>query len=276
MPRIELIPQNLYNAMDPYHWDYDNKPIESLNTRISLVNSAVDENTNILISAIGSAGTLDARLSVSLQDSGALKTTAVDTADHNIAYHTDGSREGDDTVYVRMTDTEREKLEEVSEGATALMIQFQTVSTTILLDDDRVEIADSSSIQWTVDEPDPEHPETSAKLTARTVFSADAAHDHYYNLTPVHANVGSPDYQNYKTTSVSTAFIEDSLRICINGISINEDEAVYVPDSTGPDGTWTLTTFTAAYAAGTFLLNRAITTNDVIKIEFNVSVSLSF
>jgi len=81
-------------------------------------------------------------------------------------------------------------------------------------------------------------------------------------LVPVTTN-----YIDYKTTSLSTAFIADTLRIFINGVRIYSDDDVYVPDATV--SAWNLTRFTPNETAGTFVLSRTITSSDVIRIDFD-------
>jgi hypothetical protein len=103
------------------------------------------------------------------------------------------------------------------------------------------------------------------------IVSAQPAHSHNYNLTPVHANIVTPDYINYKTTSVSTVYVENSLRVYINGVRLNEDDLVYVP-SAAASPTFTQLKFTENFSAGTFALSGAITAADVIKIDFDISL----
>jgi hypothetical protein len=68
MPRIELIPEVLYNALNPYHVYYDNLPIKNIIARQDMMNSSIDKNTKQILDAVGSAGTLDNRLSASLEE----------------------------------------------------------------------------------------------------------------------------------------------------------------------------------------------------------------
>ena len=282
MPDISLIPEVLYDALQPYQWIYDNLPLENILLRQGLINSAVDVNTNILVDSIGTAGTLSNRLNQSLEDNGYLKISAINVADHNIAFHADGVRglEPSDislidpldiyqlpsiVSFVRMLGAERDKLLLVSDEATALRLQLFTedISTTVLFDDEIVELLDTDTITWEIEEPN--------KIKARMAFPSSAAHDHFYNLTPVHANIVTPNYTNYKTTSTSTAFVEDSLRVYVNGVRLNEDDLVYVP-SAAASPTFSQLKFTGNYSAGTFFLSSAITAADVIKIDFDISL----
>ena len=91
-------------------------------------------------------------------------------------------------------------------------------------------------------------------------------------MIPVHSNLSTPDYINYKTTSSPVAFVEGSLRVCVNGIRLSENDEVYVYQaSTGPTGSWTLTSFTGDESTGTFALNRALHSSDLITIDFDRS-----
>jgi hypothetical protein len=268
MPRIELIPEVLHQAMDPYHHEFDNLPLQNILTRQSLLNSAVDINSDILRDSVGTQGTLSNRLTQSIEDNGDLKLIAVDDVMHNIAYHTDGTIliSSIPVSFVRMKEEERDKLTLIDDEATSIKIQVETISTTVLFDDETVRVVDSDTVTWSVTSPN--------IIKANLTFPVGAAHTHYYDYTPVHANLVTPDYTNYKVTSVATPFVDGSLRVTINGIRINKTESVYVPGSTGPSSTWTLTEIdTSVPASGTFALNRAITDDDVIRIDFDTDFS---
>jgi len=267
MPEITKIGEVMYSGAWPYHFHYDNIPLNNILTRIDLVNYQVDINADILRNSIGSTSSLSARLGVALDDTGALKTSAVNNSLHSIAYHEDGSRDDGDggaTIsYVRMTLSERDKLSLIESGANDLDIQVESISTTELLTSGVARFRHSDTITFSLESPD--------IIKAHTVFPSDAAHAHYYDREPAHNNPSSPDYTNYKTTSVSTAFVSDTLRVYVNGIRLSEHESVYVYNgSTGPDGTWTLTSIASSSpSAGTFTLNRALTASDVIRIDWD-------
>src|SRR5476649_580731 len=101
MPDIDLIPEVLHQSLDPYHWYYDNLPLQNILDRISLVNYAVDNAEDILRKSVGTQGTLANRLAQSINDDGTLKTAAIDDALHNIESHSDNG------TYVRMLLAER-------------------------------------------------------------------------------------------------------------------------------------------------------------------------
>jgi len=266
MPEIDLIQDVLYSSAWPYHVHYDNLPLRNILTRIDLINSQVDINADILRNSIGSAGTLDNRLNQSLEDSGDLKSSAIDDAMHNIAMHTDGT-DGISTTYVRMKESERDKLDLIQSEANLLDLEIQSISTTETLTTGTARFRHSDTVSFSLDAPD--------IIKAHTIFPPDAAHQHFFDLAPAHATPSSPDYKNYKTTSLGTAFMTDTLRVYVNGIRLSADEAVYVYDgSTGPDGTWTLTYVASTTpASGLFSLNRALDSSDVIRIDFDRSLA---
>ena len=267
MPEIDKITEVEYASQWPYHFHYDNIPLRNIVTRIDLVNSQVDLNTDILRNSVGTAGSLNNRLDQSLQDSGDLKVAAVELADHNIAWHTDGTRAdgtgGAVVAYVRMTSSERDKLSLVESEANNLDIQIQSISTTELLSTGMARFQHSDTVTFSLEAPD--------IIKAHTVFPEAAAHRHYYDREPAHVTPASPDYTNYKTTSLGTAFVADTLRVYVNGIRLGEDESVYVYDgSSGPDGTWVLTKIASTTpASGLFSLNRALDATDVIRIDWD-------
>lgn len=264
MPDIDLIPEVLHQSSDPYHHHYDNLPLRNILTRQQLINSAVDINSAILRDAVGTQGTLSNRLNQSINADGSLKSVAIDEAMHNIAYHTDGSIviSGIETEFVRMLKSERDKLELVSDEATALSIQMSlgVSETPVTFEDEVVIFQNSDTVTWSVTEPN--------IVTANTTFPSEAARRFYYDVTPVRQ--GS-DYINWKTTSSNQAYIDATLRVYINGIRITND-GIYVPSADGPDGTWTLTSIASTTPdEGLFSLNRAITSSDIIRIDFDAA-----
>jgi len=260
MPRIDTITPVQYDSLWPYNSTYDNLPLKYILARQDLINLAVDNAESVLESAQGTAGSLSNRLNQSIDASGSLIPDAIDTSLHNIGAHADGSYDGSD--YVRMLASERDKLTLVADSATSLQIEFATISTTSTFDNAVVTFVDSPTVTWDV--------ATGNEVSANFAFPTSAAHQHFYDLVPVAANLLTPDYTNYKSTSLSTAFIDGSLRVYINGIRLSENDNVYVYDAaTGPSGTWSATSFTSDATAGTFALSRAISSSDIITIDFD-------
>lgn len=296
MPQIELVPIPLYQPTQPYHHLVDNIPINALIDRILLVNSAVDVNSVILTDAIGTQGTLSNRLIQSINPDGSLKTSAVDAAQHNIAEHTDGSILVDDIPisYVRMLLDERAKLELIAPGATSLNVlvtlnnnvpsnlpsQISVINISeIEYDNETLHLKPSDSVYWSV--------ETDGSIKANTNFPATVRHLHNYDLVPEPENILSPDYTNYIVTSTSTPYRSGSLRVYINGIRLTKlsnitpggaPRANYVPVDFGVDPTWLTYTYEedednlvdGVITSGKFSLSSAITTNDVITVDFDM------
>lgn len=263
MPRIGLIPEVYYQPLNPYHHYYDNLPLKNIQARNEIINAAVDNNSATLREAAGNQGSISNRLNQSLEEDGSIKSDAIDAAEHHIGAHEEGLFEG--VEYVIMTQEERDKLSLIADEATHLSIQIETPSTTTLFDAGTIEFESSDTISWEVISPN--------RVKAEMAFPVSAAHVHYYDLTPAHSNLITPDYINFKTTSVATPFVEDSLRVFVNGIRIPASpDSVYVYD-TEPDNTWALTNFVPNHSAGTFALNRAIDEDDVIKVDFDTDFS---
>lgn len=285
MPQIELVPVPLYQPNQPYNHDQDNIPIQGLIDRILLVNSQVDIDADVLRSAVGSVGSLAARLAASLNDDGSLKMTAVDATEHNIAHHIDGSVtiSGVPYSYVRMTAEERAKLALVDNNATDLMIKVEIEGTTpsnisnissvdvdeVVFQGGTVTLRASDAIKWRIDD--------DGALLADTTFPAAARHRHYYDVTPTHQNTLSPDYTNYK---VIYAYKEGTMRVYVNGIKLSQSTEVMVPTIYGAEGpTWIPLKFTEDTAtsgvvtSGKFSLSTSITSSEDIRVDYDALYS---
>lgn len=276
MPDLSKYPVPAYEAGQPYHWTYDNIPIDGLAKRDEVINDEVEKHAEILISAAGSVGTLAARIEQSIDEDGSLKTAAIDEALHNIAEHTDGNKtvSEDDLEYynetleysvsnpvdfVRMLQAERDKLALVANEATDIIFQVETPDDTIEITSGTIKLAPSTYVQWDLTPGTP-------VIVKPIILSP-----RYYDVTPVPGDSETPDYQNYKVTSESTAFIDGSLRVYINGVRITTDVEIYVPGPL-PEDTWTLNKVTPDADGGTFALSNAITEDDVIRIDFEVAL----
>jgi hypothetical protein len=267
MPEINKIPEVLYEANQPYHFYYDNLPLKNILQRIALVNAQVDINSDILRGASGSVGSLSNRLDISINDDGSLKDEAIDEAEHNIASHKDGSKDGVD--YVVMKKSERDKLGLIQSEANKLEIQvtdelYDDISLgTVTLSAGVVKFQSTDSIIFDFEAPN--------IIKAHSVFPPEAAHKHHYNLKPANENSTEPDYKNYSTTSINTPFMEGTLRVYINGIRISEQETLVPSHNNFTE--LTLTKISSLNpASGSFSLNRSLTENDLILIDFDESV----
>jgi hypothetical protein len=258
MPRIELIPETLYGPNDPIHWEIDNLPLKNIITRQNLINLALDDVLEEMRDAIGTAGSVANRLNQSLEPDGSLKDTAIDSALHSIESHTDGS------AYVRMSAAQSAKVDLVADEATDLALRVNSDGSSLLtFDSGTVKIEPSSTVTPSIEAPD--------ILRFHMTFPDSAAHQHNYGKTPVHVNLVTPDFINYKVNSVASEYIDESLGIFINGVRVFEDDSVYVP---GPlvDDPWTLMSFTSDSTSGTFELSTAITEDDIIKVDYDISL----
>jgi hypothetical protein len=259
MPRIELIPEVYHAPNDPYHWEYDNLPLKNIIERQNIINLSLDNVLEEMRAAIGTQGSMSNRIAQSINDDGSLKTTAIDDALHSVEEHTDS----DD--YVRMTVPQSAKLDLITDEATDLVIHVDPSgdgSNLVQFNSGTVSIQSSSSVTPVIESPN--------ILKFDLAFPVAAAHRHFYGQTPVSVNLVTPDYINYKVDSASTAYVDESLGVYINGVRIFEDDDVYVP---GPlvDDPWTLMSFTSDYANGLFELSTAISEDDIIKIDFERS-----
>jgi hypothetical protein len=158
---------------------------------------------------------------------------------------------------------ERSKLDLIADEATSFKLKVETISTTVYFDDDEVELIPSDTVSWELESPN--------KLKAHISFPTSSAHRHFYGASPENANSVSPDYQNFKINSLSTPFLEDTLRIYINGIRLSEGNEIYVPNYNNTESN--LIGYTSDYTAGTFELTQAINELDLIVIDYDQDFS---
>ena len=259
MPRIELIPEVYYNPQDPYHWEVDNLPLKNIIRRQNLINLSVDNLIGQIRDAIGTQGSVSNRLNQSINPDGTLKIDAVDATMHSIEHHIDTDQ------FVRMTRDQSDKLDLIAEEATNLSIQIDTDGTnSVLFDGGIIEIQASESVVPFIVAPN--------VLKFNLGFPIAAAHQHYYGSTPVASDLLDPDFTNYKVDSNSSVFIEDSLRVYVNGVRIFSSihSQVYVPGSLADDP-WTLLYFTPSPTDGTFVISSALSEDDIIRIDYDIS-----
>lgn len=258
MPKISAIPVPLHDPLEPYRFEFDNLPLTKIIRREEALNNAIEINSKILTDAIGTQGTLANRLNQSIEPNGSLKLDAMDEVLHSIGAHTDGEFDGE--FYVRMTQSERDKLLLIDDEATDITLQFDTISTTVLYESGNVNFINSDSIVWDI---------IDNKVRVNLAFPTDTIHQHINDIEPVDSNILNPDRKNYKTSSVNTPFIEGSLKVFINGYRLSSEAEIYVPLGI-TSTTQTLIKFTPNHTNGTFELSVAITEDDVIRIDFDV------
>ena len=96
------------------------------------------------------------------------------------------------------------------------------------------------------------------------------AHRHFYSIEPLSAGL-SPDYINY-ITGLNVPYEEGSLRVYVNGARIYSDGAsIYVPTPYATSS-YQLNGFTENTNRLGFVLDQAITSSDVIRIDFNLAL----
>jgi hypothetical protein len=274
MPDLSKFGVPQYQAGQPYHYEFDNLPLATLARRDEVINDAVDLLITILEGTAGTQGSLANRLNQSLDEDGNLIPAAVDESMHNIGAHTDGSVTVDTSElnayislgylvtnpvdFVRMLSAERAKLAQIQENASKLEIQVETQSQTYTYGDqsnDVMALVESDTIEWTWTAPN----------QIKANVKASNPHSHFYEQVPT-----TNDYQNY-TVPNATPFKEGSLRVYINGVRLNSMSSVKVPNLAVTS--YTLNRFTENHANGTFALLNAVTSTDVVIIDFDIVLS---
>lgn len=275
MPDLNTLPVPQYEAGQAYHWEYDNLPLKTLEDRDTVINGELSVVSKIVSESSGSQGTLSQRLAQSLDDDGSLISVAIDEALHSIAEHTNDSKTVDEdelnsyislgfpelenpVAFVRMLQVERDKLNLIANEATNMTISVETPSNIILFEQGPINFVNSSSIVFEVF--------AENKIKAELAISTDFAHRHYYDIEPIIVTD-----KLYKVTSAATPYIEDSLKVYINGTRLSSSASVYYPDSTV--SSWNANKFTPDHEEGTFILENEITEDDIIRIDFDISLT---
>ncbi len=267
MPNLEAVPEVFYKPDQPYNYEFDNLPLRNIIFRQGLLNSAINLNTDNMRLAKGSTPSVALRIDQSIEDSGDLKTAAIDDAEHAIGSHSDGLWEG--VEYVRMLDSERDKLTLSASEATDLALRFEKVgpsNTPVLFDSGVLPFDDSATITWRLSE--------GGTLFADSTFPNEIAHRHYYDIEPIDLNPTSPTLSltTYKVNTEATPYMEDTLRVYINGVRLGSEDAVYIPNNP-PDGVYRLISVAEAHLTGQFTLSLQVEFADIIRADFDLSVS---
>lgn len=283
MPDLSKIPVPEYQPGQPYHWEYDNVPLKALALRDEIINNEVENTAEILRLGAGTQGNMANLIDQSIDQDGNLRRTAVDQSMHNMGEHTDSFTEVGEielnyiqntlgfnsvtspVLFVRMLDVERSKLNLIADEATNIDFKVETPSSIVSINEGTISLQASDTIAWDFTAPvSPSQPYIlKANLSIATTF----AHTHYYDVEPITSN-----YKNYSVTSVNTPYIEGSVRVFINGIRINSEYPIYCPTS-DPSMPWALNKFTANHINGTFYLDNFISAQDIVRIDFNISVT---
>lgn len=268
MPDLTKLPLPEFTGGMPYHWTYDNLPLKVLADRDYIINGEVDYQSKVLSDAAGTQGNVANRLNQSIDEDGNLKDTAIDEALHNIAEHSNGTKtvESDELSYyvdtlgystvtnpvsfVRMLEVERAKLSLISDQANNLNINVDDTPYT----SGTINLVSSDTVQWEIDI------DTIKPVLA---ISTNFIRRHYYDQET------TSDEDNYINYSTPVPYVEGSLRVYINGIRLSSEVSVYYPVWPAAES-WSLNKFTSDASAGTFVLDNAITEDDVIRIDFDV------
>ena len=267
MPQLLNVP--LYQPMQPYYYDVDNMPILALMQNDTIINAQTDYNSKLLNDAIGSAGSLAARLNTSMDDMGNLTQAAVDATYHHLADHSDvnGAPLSAPTndYFVMMLDSERSRLANMSDYSTAfsLTVTPGTVSSPGIAVNfnNLLNLIPSSSINWLITQSGGQN-----YIAAESTFGG-AYHQHIYGETPTTVN-----YTNY--TVLSGSYSSGTLRVYINGVRVNlGSPGAYVP-SHASSPTWGINYFSETNSSlGTFQLYVSITSSDVIRVDYDMPIS---
>jgi len=264
MPVLQTVRQ--YTPAQPYYYEIDNIPITDLIGNINTINTQVDINTQAILNAAGTAGSLAYRLNASMDSAGHLTQAAVNYANHNIADHAEAGVSNGDGTYVVMTLAERARLALMADNSTSLALTVLAGSissyTPYYFTNETVTLQPSATIQWAKSTDSMGNP----LISANYVFTG-AAHQHVYNETPA----GS-DYQHY--TVLGGSYTSGSLRVYVNGVRLFEGTSVYVPTNTVSPITWVANYYTeTSDSAGTFTLYAAIGSSDIIIVDYDQALA---
>lgn len=274
----------LYQPNDPYHHDFDNKPIKSLVERDNIIIGALNALRNIVIASGGNLGDLATRLNQSIDPNGNLKPSSVDEANHNIANHIDGRRQisqqeidyfnslgysvNDNPKFVRILEEERAKLALVSEEANKLNISITPDgSPKHLIDNGEVNFQSSDTIGVSVD--------NNNVVKFNSKFPVSVAHQHYYQVEPFTTN-----RIDYSINGISS-FKQGSLRVYVNGCRIEqcssdcEDKNFsYYPSFTLSGNSvvvqWNKIYYEERHDSADFSFSSSVDTNDRVLVDYDV------
>ena len=280
MSNAELINELFYKPDDPYHYLYDNIPLQVLNDRLEKVDIAADTAVQLVTDAIGSQPDLVSRLDQSQNADGSLISAAIDAALHNIASHSEGSINlgtsalaalntatglilTNPVPFVRFCAAERVKLSSMANNSTALKILLVTAAQT--LDNQTIHLTDSDGITWNLS--------GGNILTANLGFSITTLHQHVYDEVP--ATTSFSGGLTTFTVASPSGYNSGSLRAFVNGIRLPKGSTpVKVP-------TWNSSVLSWVYRAyaevsdtlGTFTISGGtFQSGDVVKVDYDISV----
>jgi len=293
-PSLEAYGVPLYQPNDPYHYDFDNKPIKTLVMRDQIMSGQINQNSQILREGAGDSGSLPLRLDRSLEKDGNLKPGAIDQANHSIAHHSNGSKQitqeemdeynslgytlNSSPDFVVMLRAERDKLSQITADANNITFQFPGMSTPV--DGGTIEFQDSYGIYWEISNPSDEN------IVIKPILNNATDHKHFYEVTPVFAN------GEYQISGIQE-FKKDTLRVYVNGVRIpscsqncSASDGIYYPafSSTvttqppqlkAPNTQWNNLYFTEMNDEAKFTLSSTLSSYDKIFVDYEIEIMQS-
>lgn len=271
----------LYKSSDPYHYDFDNKPIKSLAQRDKVLMGLISRVTKILKDAAGDLGDLSTRLNQSIDPLGNLKLSAIDESNHNIANHVDGRKEITDEElsyytslgynitknpkFIRIVQEERDKLSRIEAEANNIKISVKQDSDDHIFENGIVKIENSDTIECVLT--------TDNSLKFNSKFPVEVAHRHYYNVDPI-----SNNYKDYIINGIPK-FKEGSLRVYVNGFRIqgcssdcaNKNFSSYPTLYTG-SAVWRSIYFVENSDTASFSLSTSLNPTDEIIVDYDITL----
>jgi hypothetical protein len=291
VPPLDAYGVPLYQPNDPYHFDFDNKPIKTLAMRDQILAGQINQNTQTLRDSAGNSGSLPSRLDKSIDRDGNLKKEAVDQSMHNIAFHSDGTRNvtqremdeynslgyllNSQPEFVVMLRAERDKLSQITADANNITFKFPGITNPV--DDGTIEFQDSYGIYWEISNPG------NRNIVVKPILKNATDHKHFYEVTPVLIN------GQYKISGIQS-FKKDTLRVYVNGIRIpscsqscSYSDGVYFPSFDtatttqppqlkSPNSLWKNLYFTEINEEAKFTLSSTISNYDRIFVDYEIEV----
>lgn len=274
----------LYRPNDPYHYDFDNKPIKSLVERDNIILGALNALKAIVDASGGNLGDLVTRLNQSIDPNGNLKPSAVDEANHNIANHIDGRKQisqqeidyytslgyivTNNPKFVRILEEERAKLSLISEEANNLNVSITPEGMPKqLIDNGEINFQSSDTINVSI--------EDNNVVRFHSKFPVNVAHQHYYQVEPVTSN-----RIDYSINGVAS-FKQGSLRVYVNGHRIEQCSSdcqnksfSYYPSFTLNGSTvvveWNKLYYEEKHSSADFSFSTAVKTTDRVLVDYDI------
>ena len=260
MPQINKIDVPRHRPQDPYHHTYDNIPADALSRRINLVNNSVDANTSSIVSASGTTGSLNNRISKSLHNNGELKKEAVENTAHSVGSHADdvwddpadyqiwqASRKA---PFVRMTKDESEKLAKIQNEANRLIVLLDTSKDqTQTINSGSLHLGKSGDIEWIV--------ESDGKVNA--ILRQDVIRRITHHVPSLNASKDA-----FSVDGIVPVDLFAHVKVFVNGTQLFPESPIPIPTTEQTSGVRLLT---YDRNNGYFTLSNALLSTDVVWIN---------